>query len=347
MAVQFGGKVNKHEIKKFSKSKHWDGKRFCNLQETNMKIPLSAAPGLIYNQLFNRKGLKPKQNIPVVSFNKHAFLADSETFKFVWLGHAALLFRINGKTILIDPMLGDDAAPVAPFKIKRYNDISLNLIEDLPEIDLLILSHDHYDHLDYKSIKLLSSKVNHYFVALGVQRHLVKWGVSKALISEFDWWETKSFGDLAVSFTPTQHFSGRGLRDRNKGLWGGWTFKSERENIWFSGDGGYGAHFKEIGEKLGPFDVGFMECGQYNKLWENIHLFPEQSVQAGIEAKVKTIIPVHWGSFTLSDHHWTDPAERFIASCQTASAPYLTPRIGELIVDLENHKNESWWQEMD
>jgi len=343
MGKQFGGKAGQIELDKYARSKHWNGEVFVNLEETKMDMPFSAIPRLLYNQLFKRKGREPKQKIPVIPFNKTQFLAESDTAKFIWYGHSALLLRINNKTILIDPMLGPDAAPIAPFKLKRYNDVSLDLINDLPEIDLMILSHDHYDHIDLKSIELLKPKVNKYYVALGVERHLTSWGIESENITEFDWWETKSFEKIEITFTPTRHFSGRGIKDRNKGLWGGWVFKTTEESIWFSGDGGYGEHFKEIGEKLGPFDLAFMECGQYNKLWRPIHLYPDQSVQAGIDANAKKIMPVHWGSFTLSDHYWTEPAEQFVTECKSKEIPYITPRIGELVTSFGNYKNQDWW----
>ncbi|MDD1463675.1 MBL fold metallo-hydrolase, partial [Dolichospermum sp. ST_sed2] len=131
--------------------------------------------------------------------------------------------------------------------------------------------------------------------------------------------------DIQITFTPTRHFSGRGLRDRFKGLWGGWAFKPSTENILFSGDGGYGEHFKEIGQKLGPFDFSFMECGQYNELWRQIHLFPDESVKAGIDTRSKVIMPVHWGTFNLSNHHWTEPADHFVENCLNNNIPYLIP----------------------
>lgn len=344
MRKQFGGKLTQSEIAAYSHSKHWDGQKFVNLEETTMDIPFRAFPKLLYRQLFQRKGRQPKQIIPVVPFNKTLFLSESENAKFIWYGHSALLLRIQSKTILIDPMFGKDAAPIAPFSLKRFNAVSTDLIEDLPEIDLLIMSHDHYDHLDYSSMHLLKSKVKNYYVALGVGRHLISWGISADSITEFDWWETQTFHDLQITFTPTRHFSGRGIKDRFKGLWGGWVFKSNNENIWFSGDGGYGNHFKEIGEQLGPFDFAFMECGQYNKLWRPIHLFPDECVLAAIDAQARTIMPVHWGSFTLSDHNWTDSVEQFIEICEQQKMPFLTPQIGELITPMLPSENELWWR---
>ena len=344
MKKEFGGKVTPVEIEKYSRSKHWDGQKFNNLEETKMNIPFKAIPKLLFSQFFKRKQRQPIKEIKVPPFSAELFLAPSELMKFIWYGHSAILIRLKNKTILIDPMFGADAAPIAPFSIKRFNSVSTSIISDFPEIDLLIMSHDHYDHLDLKSIQLLKGKVKKYYVALGVGRHLISWGIDPAAITEFDWWEKHSFEDIEITFTPTRHFSGRGMRDRFKGLWGGWALKTDTENNWFSGDGGYGKHFKEIGDKLGPFDFAFMECGQYNKLWRPIHLFPDECIQAALDAKAKKIMPVHWGSFNLSDHNWKEPVEQFVLACKRNNIPYRTPLIGEIITPILQEENNHWWE---
>ncbi len=345
MSKQFGAKVTEVEKEAYQRSPQWDGQKFNNLEETVMKVPFKAIPKLMFNQLFGRGKLQPKSPIQHVPFDKQAFLEDSEESKFIWFGHSVILCRMNGKTIFIDPMLGPDAAPIAPFKIKRFNTISLELIDELPPIDLLIMSHDHYDHLDLKSIKRLAPKVELFYTALGVARHLKSWGVEESKITEFDWWETKEYNEMKITFTPTRHFSARGMRDRFHGLWGGWSLQNASEHIWFSGDGGYGEHFKEIGKRLDAFDLAFMECGQYNKLWRPIHLFPEESIVAAKEAGAQLIMPVHWGSFTLSDHTWTEPVEQFVEAAEKESQPYFIPRIGEMFtVRLAKTKKNRWWE---
>ena len=300
-------------------------------------------PKMIYKQLSNRGGREPKQPIPVVPFDKTAFLKASEKAKFIWYGHSVLLLRIANKTILIDPMLGPNTTPIAPMATKRFSENTLDLIDDFPEIDLVILTHDHYDHLDMASIEKLKHKTKEYYVAFGVKRHLEAWGVDSEVITEFDWWDSQSFGAMQITFTPTRHFSGRGLTDRGKTLWGGWVFKTSNENIWFSGDGGYGKHFKEIGEKLGPFDIAFMECGQYCVDWHLIHLFPEEAVQAALDAGAKKILPVHWAGFSLSyQHTWKEPADDFVKFAKSKNVDYVLPRIGELF-DADSELQECWW----
>ncbi len=344
MRKQFGGKITKKEIERFQEINNWDGEKFLNLEPTSMDFSFQALPKFLYKQFCEKKGREPSTKIPIVPFDKQAFLAPSEKAKFIWYGHSAILMRINNKTILIDPMLGPDASPIAPFSTKRFSENTLELIEEFPEIDLLMMTHDHYDHLDLKSMELLKPKVNQFFVGMGVARHLKKWGFEEKKITEFHWWKSETFEDIQITYTPTRHFSGRGLSDRAKSMWGGWVFKTEQENLWFSGDGGHGSHFKEIGEKLGPFDFAWMECGQYNENWSLIHMFPGESVKAGIEGKAKRIMPVHWAGFSLAQHHWTDPIEKFLETAIKESMPITTPLLGELVSLEVDHKNSFWWR---
>lgn len=342
MRKQFGGKLTPELQEKYSQSPNWQAGKFMNLEETTMNINLHSLPKLLYKQFFQTKGREPKNPIPIEPFNKEAFLAHSDKTKFIWYGHSVVLMRMNGKTLLIDPMLGPDAAPIAPFKSKRFSDNSLSLIEQFPDIDLVLLTHDHYDHLDLASMELLIPKAKQFYVALGCERHLTSWGVDKKQIREFDWWDHVNFEGIEITFTPTRHFSGRGLRDRAKSLWGGWVFKTDKESIYFSGDGGYGDHFKEVGEKLGPFDFGLMECGQYNENWHQIHMYPEEAIQAALDAKVTKVMAVHWAGFTLAQHSWKEPIERFTKEAQAQNLRYITPKIGEGF-DCSRDTAHHWW----
>lgn len=340
----FGGSISQEHQEKYAQSAQWDGKRFANLEETVMEFSWANLPELMRKQFFDRENREPEQPIPILPFNKSAFLNSAERAQFIWYGHSVVLLRMAGKTLLIDPMLGDNASPIAPFATKRFTANTLDIIDDFPEIDLVLMTHDHYDHLDYHSIKKLEGKAKHYFVALGVGRHLESWGVPKASITEFDWWQQQSFEGIDITFTPTRHFSGRGLTDRAKSLWGGWTFKTEKEHLYFSGDGGFGKHFEEVGKRLGPFDFAWMECGQYNKNWHQIHMYPEESVLAATQVDAKKAMPVHWAGFALALHTWTDPVERFVEEATNKNLPILHPRIGEL-VDYGKHESTKWWQE--
>lgn len=345
MKKQFGGKATRELEKRYSQSPHWQNGKFMNLEETTMDISFQSMPKLLYKQFFESKGRMPKTPIPVIPFDEQAFLAPSDTTKFIWYGHSVLLMRMNGKTILIDPMLGPNASPIAPFKTKRFSENTLDIIDQLPHIDLVLLTHDHYDHLDLASIERLKPKVSQFYVALGCARHLILWGIEETAIQEFDWWDHQEFEGIEITFTPTRHFSGRGLRDRAKSLWGGWVFKSASESIYFSGDGGYGTHFREVGERLGPFDFGIMECGQYNENWHLIHMYPEESILAAKEAKVSKAMAVHWAGFSLAQHHWKDPIERFAKVANEQGLSHSSPEIGQLFTT--ETETGDWWSSVE
>jgi len=341
---QFGGKISNEEKTRFSSSENWNGEKFINLETTTIDIGLRKMPRLLYKQFFENKGRIPKQTLPILPFDKNAFLAPSETAKCIWYGHSVVLLRIQHQTLLIDPMFGPNAAPISPVATERFSSHTLALIDALPEIDLLLLTHDHYDHLDYDSIQKLLPKVKQYYVALGCARHLITWGVDPEKIKEFDWWDDSDFNTIHITFTPTRHFSGRGLTDRAKSLWGGWVFKTATENIYFTGDGGYGAHFKTIGDRLGPFDFAFVECGQYNQNWHLIHMFPEEAIQAAKDAHIKIAMPVHWAGFALAQHTWKAPIEGFTDAAKKQDLPIRTPLLGELFTISSTTNQQSWWE---
>ncbi len=340
---QFGGKLTKQELSQYRSSDNWRESKFQNLEVTQTAINFKQLPGIIYKQIKGHKEGNPKTALPILPLDAGEFIKPSSNTKLVWYGHSVMLMRLKGQTILIDPMLGDDASPIAPKKTKRFSDNTLDLIDGFPEIDLVVITHDHYDHLDLKSIRKLKAKAKHYYVALGVKRHLESWGIDGSKIDEFDWWDSRSFNDIEITFTPTRHFSGRGLTSIAKCLWGGWVFKTDDENIWFSGDGGYGGHFKEIGEQLGPFDFAMMECGQYCEDWAQIHMFPEESVKAAIDAKTKKAMPVHWAGFNLSyAHSWYEPADNFHIAAVKEGLEYTLPALGQ-VFDVSHTFKEKWW----
>lgn len=217
-------------------------------------------------------------------------------------------------------------------------------IEKLPKIDAVVISHDHYDHLDYESIKKLKTKVDAYFVPLGVGVHLEAWDIDSTKITEMDWWEEKTFENIQLVCAPAQHFSGRKFSNGQSTLWSSWIIKTDSTSIYFSGDGGYGTHFKEIGEKYGPFDFAMMECGQYNKMWPDIHMFPEETAQAGVDIQAKAIMPIHWGAFKLALHSWTDPIERVSKKAEELQIHLVAPEIGEpIVINALPKSNMVWW----
>lgn len=344
LSPQFGGKASKEQQEIYAKSGHYDQKenKFVNLITTTMD-----APSFKLMMEFFKKDPKrqPSHNLEPQKVDSLTLATHDDIFtKLTWFGHSAFLLQMEGKNILLDPMLGETPSPHPLLGSKRYAKELPIEVEKLPIIDAIIFSHDHYDHLDYGTIQKLKSRVKNYYVPLGIGNHLKSWGVEEEKIHELNWWDTISLDSVQLVLTPSRHFSGRGLTDRNATLWGSWVIKGQKDNIYFSGDGGYGPHFKEIGEKYGPFDMALMECGQYNESWHAIHMMPEETVQAGIDVKGKVVLPIHWGAFTLALHSWTDPIERAIKKGKELNIPIVTPKVGQkILVNSNDYPQEKWW----
>ena len=343
LSPQFGAAPAGNHLEIISKSQNHNGKNFINLIPTSMDLDFKNGSKVMYKWLFEGKDREPGKPLPAQFAHPINALNDSSSSIVTWYGHSAISLEIDGKFILIDPMLGKAASPV-PFMTKRFEYDQPIDLESIPKVDAVILSHDHYDHLDYPSIMKLKDKVGHFFTPLGVGSHLVKWGVEKSKITELDWWETTEFDQLKLVATPARHFSGRGISDGNKTQWASWVIQGQHENIYFSGDSGYGPHFKEIGDNYGPFDFAMMECGQYNKNWEAIHMLPEQTIQASIDVNANLMMPIHWGAFNLSLHSWTDPVERALTAADAQNVTIITPLIGQRFSPGKATKSTPWWR---
>ncbi len=340
---QFGGSVIAAYRQKYARSPQWDGEKFVNQQETSVDIDLLKVPELIRENIQYHQAHTPDAPLPVVPFDRQAWAQSKSGFQFIWYGHAACLMRLDGQNFLIDPMFGPDASPVGPVHTQRFSKNTLDILEELPELQAIFLTHDHYDHLDYQSILRLKGKTAHFYVALGVKRHLLRWGIAEGRITEFDWWEAGRLGNIDFTFTPSRHFSGRSINDRAKCMWGGWAFHTPNHRIYWSGDGGYGPHCKEVGERLGPFDWAFVECGQYYKLWTQVHQLPEEAVKAVKDARAKIGLPVHWGAFKLAPHHWKERAERFCRAAAEQEVEFAVPRLGAIYTTEDKLPQEHWW----
>ncbi|WP_372793605.1 MBL fold metallo-hydrolase [Lutibacter sp.] len=341
LSPQFGGKPSELSFKKMINSPNFKEGVFINKEKTlqNTGFKWQTIP-----QFFTNGNNKvPNFEIPVETHKKSDFIPDKNQSKITWFGHSAALVEMEGLTIFIDPMLGEVAAPHAMLGSKRFNKVHPISIDSLPTIDIILISHDHYDHLDYGSILKLKDKVKQFYVPLGIKAHLTEWGVSKEKITEFDWWENINYKGVEFVSTPARHFSGRGFK-RNNTLWCSWVLKSKNNSIFFSGDSGYGNHFKEIGEKYGPFDFSMIECGQYNEQWAQIHMTPEETIQASIDVQSKLMMPIHWGAFKLALHSWDDPIVRATKKAKELNIPISTPIIGESIVlNSDNYPKNKWW----
>lgn len=288
----------------------------------------------------------PKLPIPVQLLTQAVLAAQNPDHTQVYrLGHSSLLLHIGGRYWLTDPVFAKRASPFAFIGPKRFHAPPLAL-EDLPPLAGVILSHNHYDHLDKASIKALINKSEGFYMPLGVGASLRKWGVPEAKIHEFDWWQERQVPGLRLVATPSQHFSGRGLADANQSLWCSWVLIGEQQKIFFSGDSGYFAGFAEIGRRFGPFDLTLMEAGAYDPQWAGVHMLPEESVQAHLDLGGKVMMPIHNGTFDLAFHAWYDPFEQIWQLAKQQGVALALPQIGEPWVLEQASVARPWWRSL-
>jgi L-ascorbate metabolism protein UlaG (beta-lactamase superfamily) len=341
---EFGAAPDQKSRDAYEKLPYYSNGKFSNLIPTSMEMGTVKTLQMLPEFFKNDPTRIPDFQLPQEKRDSLELVGNISTTRLVWFGHSAFLLQIDGKNILIDPMLAEVPAPNPLLGKKRFSRELPIAIEKLPKIDLILISHDHYDHLDLGSIKKLLPKTEKFLVPLGVGAHLQRWGVAQDQIEEMAWWEETQIDSLRFAFTPSRHFSGRGLGNRFSTLWGSWVVQGINDKIFFSGDSGYGPHFKEIGEKYGPFDFAMMECGQYNENWKPIHMMPEETVQAGLDVQAKAFMPIHWAAFTLAMHSWTDPVERAVKKAAELNAPIVVPKIGEFIeISQPTRQQDTWW----
>ncbi len=288
---------------------------------------------------------KPKDNKPSVALP--SVKTDLETVAgpepvIIWFGHSSYLILIEGKRILVDPVLSGHASPV-PFMVRSFPGSDPYGTADIPEIDCLLLTHDHYDHLDYRTIYELQPRIGCIVCSLGVSSHLIHWGFDPELIHELDWHESLPVSDsLTFTAAPARHFSGRGFK-RGMTLWSSFLLKSPTRNLYLGGDSGYDTHFLEIGQQYGPFDLAILESGQYNESWPFIHMMPEQTLEAARDLQTRVLLPVHWGKFSLALHPWNEPINRIMQAAPGYDFLVTTPRIGEPVVVGGPYPRDPWW----
>ena len=291
----------------------------------------------------------PTVELPVQKVDiKKAFPDGKDGIFITWLGHSTVLMQVDGVRILIDPVFSNNVSPVPFIGVKRFNKTKLISVNDLPYIDIVFLSHNHYDHLEKRTIKKLKSKVGFYITSSGVGGMLRGWGIDGAKIREHSWWEegnflTRNGVEIKYACTPARHFSTRTLTDRNRTLWASWVIKTPNQKLFYSGDTSYAPHFKQIGYHYGPFDVAIIENGQYNIHWPDSHIFPEDAVQACLDVKSKVMLPVHWGAFSLSRHDWWEPVTRTLKAAEEQDLNVVTPKIGLTIKIEDDLQTDRWW----
>lgn len=321
--------------------------KFQNVVETDMSIPFKGLLKVLGNMITGGNGQEPTDTIPTVPFDPVAWAHVPDTAIAVsWFGHSSLLLKVDGMTFLTDPVFGERASSFSFLGPKRFNYDRHMSVDQLPHVDVVLLSHDHYDHLDHETILLLKDKVHRWIMPLGVGAHLEYWGVPASEISEHDWWESVQVGPVKLTLAPSRHFTGRSLTNRFSTLWGAWALEGRTKRMFFGADSGFSPSYKEIGDKLGPFDLALLECGAYNENWANIHMMPEETAQAAVEVKARVLMPIHWAKFNLALHPWKEPVERVSVKAKELGLTLLTPRIGRIVNGPDMSLSERWWDEV-
>lgn len=332
--VPLGHTPTTEELTQYAKSPAFRGDHFENLLPTNQP-----QIGKLFSAYWNNHAITtPTDPLPVVFRKKEEF--NDPELRVTWLGHSTLLIEIDGKRVLTDPVWGERTSPLTHFGPTRFHPPPLPWGE-LPSLDAIVISHDHYDHLDAPTIAALRDSSVRFIVPLGIGGHLEYWGIPRSRITELDWWQNARVGELEIVSTPSRHFSGRGLA-RDKTLWTGFALLGPRHRVYYSGDTSMFPGFREIGERLGPFDLTMIEAGAYNALWADVHLGPEQAVEAHVLVRGKRLIPVHWGTFNLALHAWTEPPERVLVAARKKGVDVAVPRPGESVT-LDAAPHVAWW----
>jgi len=340
----FGGSVGGERLARAHTSPQFRNGRFEN---TISQTPRSSAQVWDYlqRQVLGEEVRTPPMPIPVVRpVLEHRDGRPLTGLRAIWFGHASVYVELDGLRLMADPILSDYASPFAGIGPKRFHPPPLAL-EALPKIDAVVISHDHYDHLDVRTIKHLAAAGAHFFVPLGVGAHLERWQVPRTQFTELDWWQSGEMGGVTITSTPVRHYSGRGVRDGNATLWSSWAIAGPTHRVYFSGDSGFGEHFQTIGDRLGPFDLSFLKIGAYGpgQTWRDIHMEPEEAVKAHIALKARRMLPVHWGTFNLAFHAWNEPIERAVTASRDQGVDLVTPRVGEVVAAGAPFASVSWW----
>lgn len=339
----FGKLPGSAEQTRFAHSQNYRDGVFRNQIETPVLTTRDSEFSLWWKTLSAPKGqARPPVPLPAIRADLRTLPADQDLA--VWLGHSSYYIQLAGRRILIDPVFSDHASPV-PGVVSAFAGTNLYHAAEMPPIDVLIISHDHYDHLDYSTVKALREQVRNVVVPLGVAEDFMAWGYAPGLVHEADWYEDVRIDErLTIHVTPARHYSGRTLA-RNRTLWAGFVLEAPQRRLFLSGDSGYGPHFAEIGRRFGPFDWAALDSGQYDPRWANVHMNPEQAAQAAIDLGVKALTPEHVGRFSLAPYDWDDPFRRTVAASRGRPYALWTPMIGQpLYFDQRPQRFEHWWE---
>jgi L-ascorbate metabolism protein UlaG (beta-lactamase superfamily) len=340
----FGGKANGSRLDRMRANPQFEDGRFVNV-ERPAPYTFDVVRALLVGQFSGDELREPPAPMPVVAVDPASLAAPPKPgLRAFWIGHASVYAEVDGVRVLIDPVFSDYASPFAVGP-KRFHPPPIALT-DLPRIDAVVISHDHYDHLDMATVRHLAARGTLFFVPLGIGAHLERWQVPAPQIRELEWWQEGSIGGVRFVCTPTRHYSGRGLTDSRSTLWSSWSVVGPQHRFFYSGDTGYSKHFAEIGARLGPFDLSFIKVGAYGpgQPWIDIHMTPEDAVRAHGEVGGKRLFPVHWGTFNLAFHAWDEPIRRTVKAAAARGVDLVTPRLGQMVDAERPFSADPWWE---
>ena len=341
---QFGRESSGERLQLIRKSPNYRNGQFQNLSHTPA-ITEGTNYYTVMREFFFGKSKRARPPVSLPSQTVDLLHLDKNEKVLVWFGHSSYFMQIDGKKILVDPVFSGSASPIK-FTTRSFKGSDVYTADAIPDIDYLFITHDHWDHLDYETITRLKPKIKKIITGLGVGEHLERWGVEQSRIIEKDWHEDVILEDgFSVTTAPARHFSGRGFK-RNISLWMSFILQTPSIKIYIGGDSGYDNHFKQIGDRFGPFDLVILESGQYGKNWKYIHMMPEEVVQAAVDLKAKLLLPVHWSKFLLSVHAWDEPVIRVLAEAKKKHVQVIHPMIGEIIHLNKTFHSTLWWEKV-
>jgi L-ascorbate metabolism protein UlaG (beta-lactamase superfamily) len=344
-----GGKAAGARLERIKASPRWAGEQFRNLHPIIPGLRDPNVPMPTFAEFLCGGGRRvPSAPLPAAKPLQIWSKAPASALRATWLGHSTVLIEIDGHRVLTDPVWGTRASPSQVVGPKRFQPVPVT-VRALPPLDLVLVSHDHYDHLDYPTIRQLRKRNVPFVTSLGVGAHLEAWGVPPEHIHELDWWESYTLpnSELTITAAPSQHFSGRRFKSRNTTLWSSLVIRSSRHAVFFSGDTGLTTEYQTIRARLGPFDLVMLEVGAFHPSWGDMHLGPENALKALPLLGGGAFLPIHWGTFSLAMHAWDQPAEVLLQEGPKAGAQLLMPRLGEPVEPSHEWRLEPWWRTAD
>lgn len=340
--TQFGEAPQGQHLDRIMTSPNYVNGAFTNTVSTEMLMKGESSLNIMWQNLWTEKArLRPAQLLPIVKTDIKALDKNKDTV--IWLGHSSYFIQMGGKRAVVDPVFSNYGAPFSYFN-KTFAGTDIYSAADMPELDFLLITHDHWDHLDYQSALDLMPKVKKVIVPLGVGAHFARWGYPKKQVLEADWDTTLHFEkDFTVHVVTARHFSGRSL-ERNKTLWAGFVLETPQRRVFFSGDSGFGPHFAEIAKRFHGFDLVLLDSGQYDPRWPYIHMTPEEAVTAAQILKAQAMLPGHAGRFAIAAHAWDEPFMRAVKASEGKSFTLVTPKIGEAVLLEQMQHFPRWWE---